>query len=85
MTLRYRVRRAANIPAFLVTGALFGMGVGFLIDYAGPDERCPAGATCQLAYEPSVSLAYFLVLGALAGIAVGGTLVVLVDKLLDRD
>jgi hypothetical protein len=80
---RYRVRRAPNIWAFLVTGAVVGALVGFSVDYFGPDGCAKAaGAGCTAPYSPGVSLAYFLVLGAMAGVAVAATVVVAVDKFL---
>lgn len=91
---RYRVRRSPNLWAFLVTGAFLGAIVGFTLDYLGPDG-CSGGAPgrsgvgavverCTEPYAPGVSLAYFLVLGALAGIAVAATLVAVLDKALSR-
>lgn len=82
---RYRVRRAPNIWAFIVTGAFLGAIVGVVIDYAGPNGCARvAEQGCTAPYDPGVSLAYLLVLGALAGIAVAATLAVLLDRLLDR-
>ena len=80
---RYRVRRVPNIWAFLVTGALVGAIVGFVLDFLGPDGcATTSSGSCTAPYSPGVSLAYFLVLGALAGIAVAATVVVAVDKYL---
>ena len=63
-------------------------------DYLGPDGCAPRepgqgglGSVverCTAAYSPGVTLAYFLVLGALAGIAVAATVVVAVDRFLAK-
>lgn len=80
-TVRYRVRRSPNVWAFLVTGAFLGALVGFSVDYFGPDGCAKVqGVGCTAPYSPGASLAYFLVLGALAGVAVAATLAVALDK-----
>ncbi|GAB78992.1 hypothetical protein SAMN05421595_0207 [Austwickia chelonae] len=84
-----RTRRTPKISSFLVTGAVLGMALGVLIDYVGPDSRCgeagsAAAAACRAGYEPTVSLFYFLVLGALAGIGVAASVAVGLDWFLNR-
>lgn len=80
--VRYRVRRSPNLRAFLGTGAVLGMIVGIVVAVVGPDSRCEGvpGRACQGTFEPSASLAYFLVLGALAGIAVAAAVAAVVDS-----
>ncbi|WP_116115158.1 hypothetical protein [Austwickia chelonae] len=84
-----RTRRAPKLTSFLATGAVLGMALGVLIDYLGPDTRCgdagsAAAAACRASYEPTVSLFYFLVLGALAGIGVAASIAVALEWFLNR-
>ncbi len=85
---RLRVRRAPRLPVFLGVGVVLGMITGFLIDYLGPDPRCaelpPSAGPCVASYDVGASLAYFLVLGALAGLAVGATVAVIVERAMER-
>ena len=63
--------RRPSFPAFLVSGGLVGLLIGFLVSVFGPaDAR----------YEASATLGFFGLIGAGLGVLVGGIIAVLLDK-----
>ncbi|WP_219107010.1 hypothetical protein [Austwickia sp. TVS 96-490-7B] len=85
-TVPVRIRRVPRISAFVATGVVLGMVAGILIDILGPDARCPHDAvnSCRAAYSPSVTLAFFAVLGATLGAALGATIAAVLDRMFTR-
>jgi hypothetical protein len=66
-----KIRRAANIPAFLLTGGVIGLVLGVLAGMFGNDDaRYGAGA----------AVAYLGLGGAALGVLAGGILAVLLDR-----
>lgn len=62
---------APKFSAFLLTGALSGLLIGFLLSVLGPvDTR----------YDASSALGFFGLIGAGLGLLVGGVIAVVVDR-----
>jgi hypothetical protein len=63
--------RTPNFPAFLISGGLVGLLIGFLVSVFGPaDDR----------YDASATLGFLGLIGAGLGVLVGGIIAVLLDK-----
>ena len=66
-----KIRRAPNIPAFLLTGGVVGLVLGILVAVMGhPDGR----------YDVPAALAFFGLIGAAFGVLIGGIIAVLLDR-----
>ena len=66
-----KFRRRPNFPAFLITGGLVGLIVGFFLSVSGqPDAR----------YAASAALGFLGLIFAALGALAGGILAVLLDK-----
>jgi tetrahydromethanopterin S-methyltransferase subunit C len=66
-----KIRRAPNIPAFLLTGGVLGLVLGVLLAVMGhADSR----------YNLPAELAFFGLIGAAFGVLVGGIVAVLLDR-----
>ena len=66
-----KVRRRPNFAAFLITGGLVGLIVGFLLSAFGqPDAR----------YDASAALGFLGLICAALGVLAGGVIAVLLDK-----
>jgi hypothetical protein len=66
-----KARRAPSFPAFLVTGGLVGLLVGFLVSAFGPaDTR----------YDTSSAIGFVGLICAGLGVLLGGVIAVLLDK-----
>ena len=66
-----KIRRAANIPAFLLTGGLVGLVLGILLAVMGHDDT---------RYDVPAALAFFGLIGAAFGVLIGGIIAVLLDR-----
>ena len=65
------VRCTPRYSAFLLTGALAGLGIGFFLSVVGPvDSR----------YDPSAALGFLGLIGAGLGMLAGGVIAVLIDR-----
>lgn len=83
--LRYRVRRAPNIAAFLIAGAVLGAVAGLALDLFGPNSGCaPGDAGCVAPFQAGSTLGYLVVLGTLIGLALAAVVVVVVERVMDR-
>jgi hypothetical protein len=68
---RGKVRRPPSFPAFLGTGAVVGLMVGFVVSLVGPvDPR----------YDPLAALGFLGLICACLGLLVGGLIAVLLDR-----
>jgi hypothetical protein len=66
-----KVRKAPKFTAFLLTGGLAGLLIGFFLSVIGPvDAR----------YDGSAALGFLGLIGAGLGMLVGGIIAVLLDK-----
>jgi len=65
-----KVRRSPNFTAFLITGALIGLVIGFLLSLRNPDPR----------YDASAAVGYLGLMCAGLGMLVGGLIAVLLDR-----
>ena len=66
-----KVRKTPKFMAFLLTGGLTGLLVGFILSVIGPvDAR----------YDGSAALGFLGLIGAALGMLVGGIIAVLLDK-----
>jgi hypothetical protein len=66
-----KVRRTPNFAAFLVTGGLAGLLIGFLLSVFGnPDPR----------YDATAALGFIGLVCAALGVLAGGIIAVLLDK-----
>ena len=66
-----KVRKTPKFTAFLLTGALAGLLIGFFLSVIGPvDAR----------YDGSAALGFLGLIGAGLGMLVGGIIAVLLDK-----
>ena len=66
-----KIRRAPNIPAFLLTGGLVGLVLGILLAVMGHDDT---------RYDVPAELAFFGLIGAAFGVLIGGIIAVLLDR-----
>jgi hypothetical protein len=66
-----KIRRAPNIPAFLLTGGLVGLVLGILLAVMGHDDT---------RYDVPAALAFFGLIGAAFGVLIGGIIAVLLDR-----
>jgi hypothetical protein len=66
-----KVRRKPKFTAFLVTGALMGLLIGFFLSVSGPGDP---------SYDGSAVLGFLGLIGAGLGMLVGGIIAVLLDK-----
>ncbi len=84
-TVRYRVRRAPNIAAFLITGALLGAFAGLTLDVFGPNSRCaPGDAGCVSPFQAGSTMGYLVMLGTLIGLALAAVVFVIVERFMRR-
>jgi hypothetical protein len=65
-----KVRRRPNFAAFLITGGLVGLIIGFLVSVLGP---------AAVRYDASVTLGFLGLIFAGLGVLVGGIIAVLLD------
>ena len=66
-----KARRRPNFPAFLISGGLVGLLIGFFVSVFGPaDAR----------YDASATLGFLGLICAGLGVLVGGIIAVLLDK-----
>jgi len=66
-----KIRRAANIPAFLLTGGVIGLVLGVLVGVFGNDDA---------RYDAGAAVGYLGLGGAALGVLVGGIVAVLLDR-----
>ena len=66
-----KIRRAANIPAFLLTGGVIGLVLGVLAGVFGHADA---------SYDASAAVGYLGLGGAAVGVLVGGIVAVLLDR-----
>jgi len=66
-----KVRRTPNFIAFLLTGGLLGLLIGFFLSVFGPGD---------LSYDGSAALGFLGLIGAALGVLAGGLVAVLLDK-----
>jgi hypothetical protein len=66
-----KIRRAANIPAFLLTGGVIGLVLGVLAGVFGNDDA---------RYDAGAAVGYLGLGGAALGVLVGGIVAVLLDR-----
>jgi hypothetical protein len=66
-----KIRRATNIPAFLLTGGVIGLVVGVLAGVFGNDDA---------RYDAGAAVGYLGLGGAALGVLVGGVVAVLLDR-----
>jgi hypothetical protein len=66
-----QVRRYPNFAAFLITGGLLGLLIGFFLSLSGPGDP---------SYDPSSVLGFLALICAGLGVLVGGIIAVLLDK-----
>ena len=66
-----RARRAPNFLAFLISGGLVGLLIGFLVSVFGPAAD---------RYDASAALGFLGLICAGLGALVGGVIAVLIDK-----
>jgi hypothetical protein len=66
-----KIRRAPNIPAFLLTGGVIGLVLGVLASVLGNDDT---------RYDMAAAVAFFGLIGAALGVLVGGIVAVLLDR-----
>ena len=66
-----KVRKRPNFTAFLLTGALAGLLIGFFLSVIGPVD---------VRYDGSAALGFLGLIGAGLGMLVGGIIAVLLDK-----
>lgn len=65
------IRRAPNLIAFLITGALLGALAGVLLGLLGP---------ASLYYTRSAVVGFFLVIGVIVGAGVGSAVSLVIDR-----
>ncbi len=65
-----KVHRRPNFTAFLITGGLVGLVIGFLLSLRQPDPR----------YDASAALGFLGLIGAGLGVLTGGVIAVLLDR-----
>jgi hypothetical protein len=64
-------RRSPRFPAFLITGGLLGLLIGFFLSVSGPaDTR----------YDAAATLGFLGLICAGLGVLVGGIIAILVDR-----
>jgi hypothetical protein len=63
--------RTPNFTAFLLTGGLVGLLIGFLLSVFGPDDA---------RYDASAALGYLGLFCAALGVLAGGVVAVLLDR-----
>jgi len=66
-----KVRKTPKFTAFLLTGALAGLLIGFFLSVIGPVD---------VRYDGSAALGFLGLIGAGLGMLVGGIIAVLLDK-----
>ena len=66
-----KVRKAPKFTAFLLTGGLAGLLIGFFLSVIGPVD---------VRYDGSAALGFLGLIGAGLGMLVGGIIAVLLDK-----
>jgi hypothetical protein len=66
-----KIRRAANIPAFLLTGGVIGLVLGVLAAVFGHEDA---------SYATGVAVGYLGLGGAALGVLAGGIVAVLLDR-----
>jgi hypothetical protein len=66
-----KIRRAPNIPAFLLTGGVVGLVLGILLAVMGHNDS---------RYDAPAALAFFGLIGAAFGVLIGGVVAVLLDR-----
>ena len=66
-----KIRRAANIPAFLLTGGVVGLVLGVLATVLGNDDG---------RYSTAAAVGFFGLIGTAFGVLVGGIVGVLLDR-----
>jgi hypothetical protein len=66
-----KVRRTPNFTAFLLTGGLLGLLIGFFLSVFGPGDP---------SYDGSAALGFVGLIGAGLGVLAGGLVAVLLDK-----
>jgi hypothetical protein len=66
-----KVRKTPKFTAFLLTGALAGLLIGFFLSVIGPVD---------VGYDGSAALGFLGFIGAGLGMLVGGIIAVLLDK-----
>ena len=66
-----KVRKTPKFTAFLLTGALAGLLIGFFLSVIGPVD---------VRYDGSAALGFLGLIGAGLGMLVGGVIAVLLDK-----
>ena len=77
VTVRMRVRRAPNFSAFIATGAVLGMIVGFLFDQFWPAIAGIEGAS---PYAPATEASFFAAVVGLFGGLIGALVAIWLDK-----
>lgn len=65
------IRRAPNLLAFLITGAILGAVAGFLFGLLGPESQY---------YTRGAIVGFFLVIGLLVGAGVGSVVSLIIDR-----
>jgi hypothetical protein len=71
MSQPQKIRRAANIPAFLLTGGVVGLVLGVLATVFGNDDG---------RYSTAAAVGFFGLIGTAFGVLVGGIVGVLLDR-----
>ena len=68
---RMTIRRAPNLLAFLITGAILGAAAGSLFGLLGPESQY---------YTRGAIAGFFLVIGLLIGAGVGSVVSLVIDR-----
>ncbi|GAA4688466.1 MULTISPECIES: hypothetical protein [Kocuria] len=68
---RMTIRRAPNLLAFLITGAILGAVGGFLFGLLGPESQY---------YTRGAIAGFFLVIGLVIGAGVGSVVSLIIDR-----
>lgn len=66
------IRRAPNVLAFLITGAILGAVGGFLFGLLGPESQY---------YTRGAIVGFFLVIGLVVGAGLGSVVSLIIDKI----